>query len=234
MKMSELVGNCPRCGSLKMTFDLTQQNLIGTNYGWQEWYEAFCVCRHCSRATVFVLAQNTDADMDVVHNKGLLNLSPSVNYFMEIKSFVSLKDQAAVSPPEHVPESIQAAFKEGATCLAVGCYNAAGTMFRLCVDHATRALLPTEEIQGLNSKIRRDLGLRLPWLISTGKLPEAMKELAACIKEDGNDGAHQGSLNKEDAEDLQDFCTVLLERLYTEPQRLILAKQRRDGRRGDS
>jgi hypothetical protein len=65
-------------------------------------------------------------------------------------------------------------------------------------------------------------------------LPEALHELSGCIKEDGNDGAHEGTLRKADAEDLLDFTAALLERLYTEPERLRLAQSRRDARRKSS
>ena len=51
------------------------------------------------------------------------------------------------------------------------------------------------------------------------------------MREDGNDGAHQGTLTKEDAEDLLDFTFLLLERIYTELQRLKEAKTRREKRR---
>jgi hypothetical protein len=93
-------------------------------------------------------------------------------------------------------------------------------------------MLPQEEAEGLNAKVRRDLGLRLPWLIASGRLPETLKELSSCIKEDGNDGAHAGTLKQPDAEDLLDFTIALLERIYTEPERLRLARERRDSRRG--
>lgn len=230
--MAELVADCPRCGSLKITFDLTQEHFYEVRYRWQYWYEAFCVCRHCKRATIFVLSQTGDISHDVVHENGLLKLAGAVNRYMNIEGFISLKDSAKVEPPEHLPEEIAAVFKEGATCLAVGCYNAAGTMFRLCVDLATRSNLPQTDEQGLNAKTRRDLGLRLPWLFDHGHLPEALRDLSACIKEDGNDGAHAGTLSKSDADDLLDFTVALLERMYTEPERLRLAKERRDSRRG--
>jgi len=50
-------------------------------------------------------------------------------------------------------------------------------------------------------------------------------------RERRNDGAHAGSLTKVDAEDLLDFTTSLLERLFTEPERLKLAEARRAARR---
>jgi hypothetical protein len=82
-----------------------------------------------------------------------------------------------------------------------------------------------------SKKIRRDLGLRLPWLFENGKLPEDLRDLVAAIREDGNDGAHQGTLTKVEAEDLLDFTTALLERMFTEPMRLQIAKERREKRR---
>jgi hypothetical protein len=159
------------------------------------------------------------------------NLGVTVNTYMDVEKFVSLKDLISIRPPEHLPKDIEAAFKEGATCKSVGCYNAAGTMFRLCVDLATRSMLPAKDIPEPNAATRRNLGLRLPWLISKGYLPESLRELSTCIKDDGNDGAHVGSLTEADADDLLDFTVALLERMFTEPERLRVAKERRDARR---
>jgi len=215
-----------------MTFDLTQENLTHERHEWQQWYEAFCVCRQCKKATIFVLSQNVDSDHAVVHEKTLQSLTVAINRYMNVEGYVSNKDRATVVAPEHVPPAVAAIFDEGARCLAVECFNAAGTMFRLCVDLATRSMLPEGEAEGLNSRTRRDLGLRLPWLFDHGRLPEALRDLSHCIREDGNDGAHDGTLTEVDAEDLLDFTTVLLDRMYTEPKRLELAKERRDRRGG--
>ena len=107
--------------------------------------------------------------------------------------------------------------------LAVKCWNAAGAMFRAATDIATRAMLPPipmegqAEPPGLNRKVRRDLGLRLPWLFENGLLPADLQPLSDCIREDGNDGVHALLLGQAEAEDLLDFTSTLLERLYTEP-----------------
>jgi hypothetical protein len=79
---------------------------------------------------------------------------------------------------------------------------------------------------GLNAKTRRDLGLRLPWLFENGRLPVELAELARCVREDGNDGAHQGTLTEPDAADLLDFTMAFLQRVYTEPKRIELAARR--------
>ena len=229
--MAELVANCPRCGSQHITFDVTAAEQYRVEYGWQHWYEAFGICRHCGRTTIFVLSESVNTNYNHVHKVGLLKVEVSLNNYVDVKGHISLKDSASVEPPEYLPTEVESVFREGATCLAVGCYNAAGTMFRLCVDLATRSMLPMEETLGLNSKTRRDLGLRLSWLFDNGRLPDSLKELSSCIKEDGNDGAHAGNLYQTEAADLLDFSAALLERIYTEPERLRLAKERRAARR---
>lgn len=227
--MSELVANCPRCGAKEMTFDLKNQLLIGTQYNWQHWFEAFCICRACNRSTVFVLSQKDLSSKDAI-GQGLAKLSVAVNRAMTVEDHISIKNVASEQPPDHLPKNIEAVFREAAACMSIGCFNAAGTMFRLCIDIVTREMLPEGEVKGLNAKTRRDLGLRLPWLFDNGKLPESIRELSSCIKDDGNDGAHKGTLSKEDASDMLDFTYSMLERLYTEPKRIELAKERRVAR----
>jgi hypothetical protein len=229
--MGELVTDCPRCGATKITFDVKSQHYIYREYDWQNWYEVFGICRHCERSTVFVLSLKRPEMARYVESNGLVKAGDSVNNYMNVEGFINLKSTVKAKPPEHVPKNIAAAFGEGATCLAVECYNAAGTMFRLCIDLATLPLLPEKDENGLNGRIRRNLGLRLPWLFDKSLLPSALRELSSCVKEDGNDGAHAGTLTKEDAEDLLEFAYAFLERIYTEPERLRLAKERRDNRR---
>lgn len=229
--MSQLVASCPRCGAKKITFDLIQVHLLWVEYNWKHTFEAFCICRNCQKSTTFVISQEDIDGTDFVRDSRLLNLSVSVNYYMAVESFISIKDIAARKPPEYLPKNIDAAFREGAACMSIGCYNAAATMFRLCIDLATRGMLPDGEVDGLHKRTRRNLGLRLPWLFDNGKLPETLRGLSECIKDDGNDGAHEGSLTKEDALDLLDFTFEMLERIYTDAEKLRLAEERRRARR---
>jgi hypothetical protein len=229
--MSDLITDCPRCGAHHVTFDLIAYAPVEYRYDWQSWYEAFCICRHCRRSTVFVVSEKGIDEAKHIKEHGLHKTEIAANRLVDVNDYISQKNAAPQQPPEHLPTDIKAAFEEGATCLSVGCVNAAATMFRLCVDIATRSLLPKEDEEGLNARVRRNLGLRLPWLIDNGRLPEALRELSTCVKEDGNDGAHVGTLGEDDAQDLLDFTVALLERLYTEPERLHLAKERRHARR---
>jgi hypothetical protein len=230
--MAELVANCPRCGARQITFDVKAVHLIRFQYGWHHTFEAFGICRHCSSSTTFVLEEKAQHhDIGLFQSTSPLKITDSLNGYFGVRGFVGLKDLNVVAPPKHVADDIANVFREGATCLTVECWNAAGSMFRACVDLATRPLLPVEETPGLNHRTRRDLGLRLPWLFDNGRLPNDLREISTCIREDGNDGAHQGTLTKEDAADLLDFSVALLERLFTEPRRLEIAKERREERR---
>lgn len=226
--MALLVADCPRCPAAHMTFDVQSDAYVGRSFSWQDHYEAFCVCRRCHRSTVFRLAQKESGFNDAKFSPSKMT---AANDLYKVDSYISLKDFGARKPPDHVPPIIAKVFSEGASSLVTGNFNAAGTMFRLCVDLATRPLLPKEEVEGLNKKTQRDLGLRLPWLIEHGDLDRGLAPLSSCIKEDGNDGAHQGTLDKADAEDLLEFTEALLERLFTEPERLKLAEARRLERR---
>ena len=158
--MSDLVADCPRCGSKKITFDLTKENFIYTHYNWQRWFEAFCICRHCGKATIFVLSQMDTGSGEFIKKNGLVKFPDAVNNYMKIEDYINIKDIGADKPPEYLPKDIEAVFREGASCLSIGCFNAAGTMFRLCIDLSTRSKLPEGDIKGLNAKIKRDLGLR--------------------------------------------------------------------------
>lgn len=222
--MAELVDDCPRCQASQITFDVLSDHVFEVNYGWQRLYEAFCRCRRCHRATVFVLRQKINTNDDALAS--LASLKGALNDVVSVEGFINLKDIGAASAPEYLPPNLAPPFAEGAKCLAIGCYNAAGVMFRLCVDLGTQPLLPASDDHGLNAKIRRDLGLRLPWLFERKLLPEELHALSKCVKDDGNDGAHKGTLGKPEAEDLQEFTFELLERLYTLPAKVKAAEER--------
>ncbi len=232
--MSLLVADCPRCGASQMTFDVLAQVFRRQIYNWQNWYEIFCSCRNCQKPSVFIVGLKTyDLAKLFDLENGLVKFGDTLNPHFQIEGYVSLRENVSHKAPEHVPENISDAFNEGTACLAIKCCNAAACMFRLCVDLATRPLLDVEKAKQPNEKQRRDLGLRLAWLFQNGLLTENLKELAKCIREDANDGAHVGDLAKQEADDLLDFTETLLERLYTEPEKLRLAEERRQTRRAN-
>lgn len=219
--MAEFVCNCPRCYVKHTTFSILNisRNHDSLNSSF------FCVCRNCKKTVIF------DAYMEQFWiNQVEQGNGHNVTSEMSKISVVCIRPGELILPPEFLPEEINTNFDEGSQCYSIGCYNAAATMFRLCLDKATKSFLPDDPTTP-SAKIRRSLGFRMDWLFENGHLPIALKELAECIKDDGNDGAHDGILLKADVDDLIDFTIALLERLYTEPKKLELAKQRRIERR---
>ena len=220
--MAELVENCPRCNVKRTAFSILAMN----EYDNTAKAELFCACKHCYKSVVFNAVVNSHSATESIKKKDTANITDRIH----IDSVVCIKPEGEISSPEFLPEEIKINFDEGAQCYSIGCYNAAATMFRLCLDKATKSFLPADPTTP-PAKIRRSLGLRMNWLFENGHLPVALKDLAECIKDDGNDGAHDGILSKADVDDLIDFTITLLERLYTEPKKLELAKQRRIERR---
>lgn len=232
--MAIMVNDCPRCGSQRVTFNIQDGNYIQDRHiGFNitiKIYELYCICRQCMRGTIFIAQPSAEQKtFEGVEWRSAFNL----NAIGTITGTVGPADLKVSPPPEFLPEKINDAFIEGAKCLSVGCYNAAATMYRLCLDMATKELLPPEG-QEPGSRIRRSLGLRMGWLFDNQVLPQAMRDLAECVKDDGNDGAHDGLLDKTSAIDLEEFTYVLLERLYTEKARLEEAKLRRQKRHNES
>ena len=231
--MPTIVQDCPRCGANAMTFDAVADVLIGIEYDWLSHFEVCVVCRRCKRPSLLHIKLSSPVDKSYFRETGTVtktagDLEPRFNS----AGFLNWASVNAKPCPDDVPADIEAAFKEGTACLAVHCPNAAGATFRLCLDLATKNLLPAVDSENGPSKHeRRNLAPRLRWLFDNSKLPEDMRDLSRAVKDNGDDGAHEGILNEHDAEDIYDFAFALLERLFTLPARIQAAQRRRDERK---
>jgi len=115
-------------------------------------------------------------------------------------------------------------------------------MYRKVLDACTRPMLPPQpepedkaHPDYIAWKVRKDLKLRLEWLFDHGKLPTTLKEIAECVREDGNDAAHAvEGIDEAEARDLEDFTVVFLETLFTLPGQIEENKRRRAERRGQT
>ncbi len=233
--MPTLVANCPRCGTKLTTFDCYADIRLSEEGGWLGTYEVFGICRACHQSSIYVVRHKSYETARIIPVAGprrnsLAEYKGSLNDALATIRVVSVQDQNVVSPPEYLPEIIDKVMREANTCLSMQCANAAATMYRLALDLCTKPLVADGEA---NPAIRRSLGLRLRWLLDNDRIPRDLERLAQCIQQDGNDGAHDGTLTREDAEDIKDFTDALLARLYTEPRRLELAEERRAARRAD-
>ena len=235
--MTTLTADCPRCGAARITFVISGWNKLSrVEFGWVSWFEVFGICRNCKRSTVHVLRLRENSVSDSVHHEKFWLNNFHLNDYFDLQGYISLKDRVAFEPPEFVPDEIAAIYREGATCASVECFNAAATMFRLCVDLVTKPLLPDSSQTDVPqpSKYQRfNLKARVEWLLEHHKLPAELADIIDNLREDGNDGAHAGTLGSDDVDDVADFANLLLQRLYTNPARLRKARERREQRRAE-
>ncbi|MGZ2410738.1 uncharacterized protein DUF4145 [Sphingomonas sp. F9_3S_D5_B_2] len=231
-----VVADCPRCGANQMTFEVLADVFTGTSYEWQSHHELAVRCRRCIRLSVLLVSlRDVGRKGAFTSHQTVVQIDGDIQPTFSVIRFLAVADlMGAAEPPEFLPADVEAAFREGARCMTIGCHNAAAAMFRLSLDLATKPLLPDPAVSNIaqpNKRQRYNLADRLDWLIEQGAIASSLASLAHNVRQDGNDGAHDGSLAEVDAADLLDFATALFERQYTEPERLQLAERRRDERR---
>ena len=233
--MPTIVEDCPRCGAKSMTFDVVSDVWQGTRYNWQDIIEVGAICRRCKGQSVLRISLTEVGAKGRFHETGsVTKLVGDLEPLFRSDGFIDVSEVNAMDAPENLPPDIDAAFREGAKCLAIDCPNAASSMFRLCLDMATRSLLPPveEPPNGPSNHERRNLAPRLRWLFDHGLLPADLRDLSTAVKENGDEGTHEGKLTEADAADVFDFAVALLERLYTQPARIAAAQERRAARKG--
>lgn len=235
--MSFVVSNCTYCGTKNIRLDNKGFNKVSTYQ-----MDMLAACSHCNQPTVLRLTLKANVPYPLneqlpkatkLESFGDLNLS----LYFSIGSIITPPKRDVIPCPEYVPDNIKTIFDEAATCLSQDCYTASGAMFRLCLDITTKELLQEwiaadqeSSIQPNNTQ-RDKLYNRIEFLLERGIIPVDLKEYAHQIRLDGNDAAHDGTTNKEEAEDLLDFSELFLERIYTIKKQLEIAQARRLERR---
>lgn len=229
--MVHMAANCPRCGTLRIAFHILQVNIPAKNNR-EMIVELFGQCQECTQATILRYIPNNNANFDHLRRGGFAVRPEDISEIGRITGHISVKDEAATDAPDHLPDEIRAVFEEGAKCRAIKCPNAAAAMFRLCLDLATKPLLPAEPGEKISAgqlkSITRSLGHRLEWMFENDVLPEILHGLTHCIKEDGNDGAHDGTVTEEDIREMEGLTVILLNRLYTEPAQVEAVQRRQN------
>ena len=220
-----LIHDCPRCGTKQITFDILAASNVGTKNGFPA-YEAFCCCRSCNGSSIFLVTIRNDALYGIEH---VLKHKSSLNNVLNDTELVKIFPGISAIPKD-IPLEISIPFCEALICQAIQAHNAAGCMFRTTVDLVTKKML--EDLQGKNppKNAKDNLAQRIKLLYDEGLLTHSLKELSTSIRLDGNDAAHEANLEKDDVEAMNDFTTLLLEEIYTNPKKIELAAKRRKER----
>ena len=235
--MSFVISNCNYCKTKNIRFDNKGFNKLNIH----QW-DILAICSHCNLPTVYRISRKPDVGYPLNEHlarattlKEIENLNLSSSF--HIGSTIVPPNNEITPCPEHVPENIKIVFDEATTCLSMECYTASGAMFRLCLDVTTKELLQEwleaneDDVNQPNTAQKDKLFNRIEFLLDKGIIPSDLKEYAHQIRLDGNDSAHDGNTEKEEAEDLLDFSVLFLDRIYTIKKQLAIAQARTLARR---
>ena len=221
-----LVYDCPRCGAQKITFDILSSICVYEHAdAWKKKHEIFGYCRSCKKSSVFLVKPNKNLQFE-----SLIKHQSSLNEHVDVIEVVISGLLNPKSVPEHLPEQVEIPFREAAMCQAIQAWNAAGCMFRTSIDIATKELLQKLQDKTPPKEAKDNLAKRIEWLLDEGHITKKLEELSTCIRNDGNDAAHEANLGKEVVEDMTIFARLLLEEIYTTPKRIELATDRQKNR----
>lgn len=220
-----LILDCARCGERRMTHDILAHSSRYDSAKSETFWEFFVRCRSCAWCSIWDIA----AMSNMPNPDKLVGQNYALNAQVVIMG-VSRARASAIRVPQHTPPSLGKIFEEGAECLAIGCWNAAGAMFRKILDQISKEKLPAEN-GPKDKRTRFNLKPRLEWLFANGLLPKEIEQFADCVREDANDAVHDHPIGEAEAKDILDFTVEMLERLYTMPGRLTENAARRDARR---
>jgi hypothetical protein len=128
-----------------------------------------------------------------------------------------------------VPNPAAAFYKQGATALANDLFDAAGAMFRKCLESVTRceqliARIPEAERASYKEKW---LKARIKHLKDLHIIPPALFELVDVIKDEGDEAVHEDELyDKASAESLRKFTQTFLEHTFTLPAEIARVRSK--------
>jgi hypothetical protein len=204
--MALYVGQCMRCGTQHMSFDV---------YG------------------VSIVHESLRRD-DVVDGRYYLrilelawNENPKSAGYKEIG--VIPKSTALPTPPD-TPNPAARFYEQGSSAMAHGLYDAAGSMFRKCLESVTRSDQMLERFVPESDRNEfRKLWLRprIKRLKELHAIPPALGDLVDVNKDEGDIAVHEDILyDKESAEALQRFTETFLEQTFTIPAQIARVRKR--------
>ena len=218
--MTFYVKNCRRCGAQKMTFDVYGVSVVtdaaeftdlAGNRRYLRRIELACRCKECSRTTVF----GFEAYADRADRLPLPVFKDNENLIRQgyVRVFAMPVGPAKPTPAD-VPEPASRFYEQGSRALADGLYDAAGAMFRKCLEPVTRTDQLIQKVPEAEREkfLRSWLKTRITKLKDLHAIPPALGDLVDVIKDEGDAAVHDDALyDKDSAESLQGFTEAFLE-----------------------
>lgn len=227
--MTLYVGECRRCGAQHMSFDVYGVSTMEEDYEFRvpphhtrhrRSIELACRCHQCSCTTVFILRAEAAGSHHLPKSRFERNENPITFGYRETNAFPT---KQARPIPSDTPNPAADFYKQAATAFAHGLYDAAGAMFRKCLESTTRTqsilcLIPETDRE---TYLKSWLKARIARLKEIHAIPPALADLVDVIKDEGDSAVHGDSLyDKESAEALHGFTETFLEQIFSIPAQI--------------
>lgn len=216
--MATLIHDCPHCHSRQMAFAIVgirgipnsgESRGAGTASG--RLATVGLQCQSCMKGAAATVRRVESVAVThwQTHMNELLKEGPSVpGGQWAVQAFWPAPQPSRI--PEHLPDVVARAFRQGETNLAVPDHEeAAATMFRRALDTALKLRFPD---------LKGDLHKKIGKLAETHVIPGDLAEWAHEVRGIGNDGAHDlEGCTQDDAEAARDFVDAVLRYLFSLP-----------------
>lgn len=189
--------------------------------------ELACRCHECSCTTVFVLRAEVSDAHELPKPVFEKNENPTAFGYREVGA---LPAKQSLPTPADTPEPAASFYKQAATAMAHGLYDAAGAMFRKCLESVTRmeALLNVIPEADRNDFRKMWLKARITKLKQIHAIPPALGDLVDVIKDEGDGAVHDDVIyDKDSAEALQGFTETFLEQTFTIPAQIARVRAKK-------
>ena len=204
--------NCPHCGVKKSTFEMTSLVVHPLD---SAWWSLFANCTACYMP---VAARIRTAN-------GLKGQNPA-GHPGDLTGYGSPWVLADVYPapvqieiPANIPHPVAKAFKQAAESRKGKHFDAAAAMYRKSMELALKALSPDIEAWKIEKRIDK--------MAAEGLITKELQEWAHELRLDGNDVLHEDEATAEMVDQMHSFCKFLLTYLYTLPEQVKAARERR-------
>lgn len=204
--VSHLVHLCPHCQADNMTF-LPQGEVIIGDARIVHFWNTFYVCPNCDHGFVVEYIHRTPIGRGNSY-------SPSTCEGNAIKRGFSIH---AIHPkpkeptvPFSIPDDLVGDYQEAERNFTLTNFKSAGLMFRTILDRVTQKEATDKTIGKLINRIDH--------LAEQGIITNKLKELAHCIREDGNIANHEDQgFVQEQARQMKEFTRLFMTYVYTLP-----------------
>lgn len=212
--MAVFATDCPHCGVTNCSFQIISsfQNPV-RHHVWN----LFANCPGCHYPICAVLSFN---------GKPYDARDPSV-YPVNLSGRDSPYQVNAIYPtvikidmPEGIPENVAKAFRQAAETRKSRHFDAAAAMYRKSMELGLKEKSP--EIAAW--KIEK----RIDQMAEQGLITKELQEWAHELRLDGNDAVHAADATAEVVDQMHNLCKFLLIYLYTLPEQVKEARQRRE------